>query len=149
MLASLLIATQGLMPSPTPLSIGVQGLLFIPVVPPVPINTIDLPGGGGRGREERKVTATVRGVRLVFSVANVEACAGSSIQIVGSSCFTNAGEAELCASTSTMVLGARTHASTNRPEIRFSMSFDVIGGEEENELEVYLMSQAAMSLMDD
>jgi len=149
MLASLLIATQGLMPSPTPLSIGVQGLLFISVVPPAPINPIDLPGGGGRGREERKVTATVRGVRLVFSVANVETCAGSSIQIVGSSCFTNAGEAELCASTSTMVLGARTHASANRPEIRFSMSFDVIGGEEENELEVYLMAQAAMGLMDD
>ena len=147
MLASLLIATQGLLPSPTPLSIGVQGLLFIPVVPP--INPIDLPGGGGRGREERKVTATVRGVRLVFSVANVEACAGSRIEIVGSSCFTNAGEAELCASTSTTVLGARTHASANRPEIRFSMSFDVIGGEEENELEVYLMAQAAMSLMDD
>jgi len=149
MLASLLIATQGLMPSPTPLSIGVQGLLFISVVPPVPVNPIDLPGGGGRGREERKVTSTVRGVRLVFSVANIEACAGSSIEIVGSSCFTNAGEAELCASTSTMVLGARTHASANRPEIRFSMSFDVIGGEEENELEVYLMAQAAMGLMDD
>jgi hypothetical protein len=29
------------------------------------------------------------------------------------------------------------------------MSFDVIGGEEENELEVYLMAQAAMALMDD
>ena len=149
MLASLLIATQGLMPSPTPLSIGSQGLLFISVVPPVPVNPIDLPGGGGRGREERKVTVTVRGVRLVFSVANVEACAGSRIEIVGSSCFTNAGEAELSASTSTTVMGARTHSSTNRPEIRFSMSFDVIGGEEENELEVYLMAQAAMGLLDD
>ena len=149
MLASLLIATQGLMPSPTPLSIGSQGLLFISVVPPVPINPIDLPGGGGRGREERKVTVTVRGVRLVFSVANVEACAGSRIEIVGSSCFANASEAELCASSSILVLGDRTHASTNRPELRFSMSFDVIGGEEENELEVYLMAQAAFKMLYD
>ena len=149
MLASLLIATQGLMPSPTPLSIGSQGLLFISVVPPVPINPIDLPGGGGRGREERKVTVTVRGVRLVFSVANVEACAGSRIEIVGSSCFANAGEADLAFSSSILVLGDRTHASANRPEIRFSMSFDVIGGEEENELEVYLMAQAAFKMLYD
>ena len=147
MLASLLIATQGLMPSPTPLSIGVQGLLFIPVVPP--INPIDLPGGGGREREERKVTIKVRGNRLVFSVANVEACAGSRIQVVGSSCFTNAGEAGLSISAKTTVLGSRNHAGVSRAGLSISSTFNVIGCEEENELEVYLMAQAAMALMDD
>jgi len=146
MLASLLIATQGLMPSPTPLSIGVQGLLFIPVVPP--INPIDLPGGGGREREERKVTIKVRGNRLVFSVANVDVCAGSRIQIVGSSCFTNAGEAGLSISAKTTVLGSRNHAGVSRAGISISSTFNVIGCEEENELEVYLMAQAAMALMD-
>jgi hypothetical protein len=147
MLASLLIATQGLMPSPTPLSIGVQGLLFIPVVPP--IAPTDLPGGGGRGREERKVTVKVRGNRLVFSVANVEACAGSRIQIVGSSCFSNVGEAGLSISAKTMVLGSRNHAGVSRAGLSISSTFNVIGCEEENELEVYLMAQAAMALMDD
>ena len=147
MLASLLIATQGLMPSPTPLSIGVQGLLFIPVVPP--INPIDLPGGGGREREERKVTIKVRGNRLVFSVANVEACAGSRIQIVGSSCFSNTGEAGLSISAKTTVLGSRNHAGVSRAGLSISSTFNVIGCEEENELEVYLMAQAAMGLMDD
>jgi hypothetical protein len=147
MLASLLIATQGLMPSPTPLSIGVQGLLFIPVVPP--INPIDLPGGGGREREERKVTIKVRGNRLVFSVANVEACAGSRIQVVGSSCFTNAGEAGLSISAKTTVLGSRNHAGVSRAGLSISSTFNVIGCEEENELEVYLMAQAAMALMGD
>jgi len=147
MLASLLIATQGLMPSPTPLSIGVQGLLFIPVVPP--INPIDLPGGGGREREERKVTIKVRGNRLVFSVANVEACAGSRIQVVGSSCFSNAGEAGLSISAKTTVLGSRNHAGVSRAGLSISSTFNVIGCEEENELEVYLMAQAAMALMDD
>ena len=147
MLVSLLIATQGLMPSPTPLSIGVQGLLFIPVVPP--INPIDLPGGGGRGREERKVTIKVRGNRLVFSVANVEVCAGSRIQVAGSSCFSNAGEAGLSISAKTTVLGSRNHAGVSRAELSISSTFNVIGCEEENELEVYLMAQAAMELMDD
>jgi hypothetical protein len=145
MLASLLIATQGLMPSPTPLSIGVQGLLFIPVVPP--INPIDLPGGGGREREERKVTIAVRGNRLVFSVANVEACAGSRIQVVGSSCFSNTGEAGLSISAKTTVLGSRNHAGVSRAGISISSTFNVIGCEEENELEVYLMAQAAMELL--
>ena len=147
MLASLLIATQGLMPSPTPLSIGVQGLLYVSVVPP--IAPTDLPGGGGRGREERKVTIKVRGNRLVFSVANVDICAGSRIQVVGSSCFTNAGEAGLSISAKTMVLGSRNHAGVSRAGLSISSTFNVIGCEEENELEVYLMAQAAMALMDD
>jgi hypothetical protein len=149
MLASLLIATQGLLPSPTPLSIGVQGLLYVSVVPPVPISPTDLPGGGGRGREERKVTVKVRGNRLIFSVANVEACAGSRIQIVGSSCFSNAGEAGLSISAKTTVLGSRNHAGVSRAGLSISSTFNVIGCEEENELEVYLMAQAAMALMDD
>jgi hypothetical protein len=149
MLASLLIATQGLMPSPTPLSIGVQGLLYVSVVPPVPISPTDLPGGGGRGREERKVTVKVRGNRLVFSVANVEACVGSRIQVVGSSCFSNAGEAGLSISAKTTVLGSRNHAGVSRAGLSISSTFNVIGCEEENELEVYLMAQAAMALMDD
>jgi len=147
MLASLLIATQGLMPSPTPISIGVQGLLFIPVVPP--IAPTDLPGGGGRGREDRKITVKVRGNRLVFSVANVDVCAGSRIQIVGSSCFSNAGEAGLSISAKTTVLGSRNHAGVSRAGLSISSTFNVIGCEEENELEVYLMAQAAMGLMDD
>jgi len=147
MLASLLIATQGLMPSPTPLSIGVQGLLFIPVVPP--ISPTDLPGGGGREREERKVTIKVRGNRLVFSVANVDVCAGSRIQVVGSSCFSNAGEAGISISAKTTVLGSRNHAGVSRAGLSISSTFNVIGCEEENELEVYLMAQAAMALMDD
>jgi hypothetical protein len=147
MLASLLIATQGLLPSPTPLSIGVQGLLFIPVAPP--IAPTDLPGGGGRGREERKVTIKIRGNRLVFSVANVEVCAGSRIQVAGSSCFSNAGEAGLSISTKTTVLGSRNHAGVSRAGLSISSTFNVIGCEEENELEVYLMAQAAMALMDD
>jgi len=47
------------------------------------------------------------------------------------------------------VLGSRNHAGVSRAGLSISSTFNVIGCEEENELEVYLMAQAAMALMDD
>jgi len=44
------------------------------------------------------------------------------------------------------VAGCTLKTSCAQPEIKFSMSFDVIGVGEENELEVYLMAQAAFEL---
>ena len=145
MLASLLIATQGLLPSPTPLSIGVQGLLFIPVAPP--IAPTDLPGGGGR-RDERKVTLYALGNRLRYSVGNVDISAGTRINVTGSAFNSRTSDAALSISASTTAKGNRNHAGTGRAGISISSTFDVVGCEEENELEVYLMAQAAMELMD-
>jgi len=79
----------------------------------------------------------------------VDVCAGSRIQVAGSSCFTNAGEAGLSISAKTTVLGSRNHAGVSRAGLSISSTFNVIGCEEENELEVYLMAQAAMALMGD
>jgi hypothetical protein len=147
MLASLLIATQGLLPSPTPLSIGVQGLLFVSVVPPVPITPTDLPGGGGR-RDERKVTLYALGNRLRYSVGNVDISAGTQINVTGSAFNSRTSDAALSISASTTAKGHRNHAGTGRVGISISSTFNVVGCEEENELEVYLMAQAAMELMD-
>jgi len=47
------------------------------------------------------------------------------------------------------VKGCTLKATCAQPEIKFSMSFNVIGCSEENELETYLMAQAAMGLMDE
>ena len=47
------------------------------------------------------------------------------------------------------VAGCKLKATCAQPEIKFSMSFNVIGCSEENELETYLMAQAAMGLMDE
>ena len=44
--------------------------------------------------------------------------------------------------------GCRLSAKTAAPKIRISSSFEIVGCEEENELEVYLMAIAAMELMD-
>jgi len=147
MLASLLIATQGLMPSPTPLSIGVQGLLFVSVIPPVPIAPTDLPGGGGR-RDERRVTLYALGNRLRYTVGSVDINAGTRINVTGSAFNSRTSDASLSISASTTAKGNRNHAGTGRAGVSISSTFDVVGCEEENELEVYLMAQAAMELMD-
>jgi len=145
MIASLLIATQGLLPSPTPLSIGVQGLLYIPVAPP--ITPTDLPGGGGR-RDERKVTLYALGNRLRYSVASVDICAGSRINVTGNVFNSCTSDAALSINASTTAKGNRNHTGTGSAGVSISSTFDVVGCEEENELEVYLMAQAAMELMD-
>ena len=142
MIASLLIATQGLLPSPTPLSIGVQGLIYIPTIKPT-----DLPGGGGR-RDERKVTLYALGNRLRYSVGSVDISAGTRINVTGSAFNSRASDASLSISASTTAKGNRNHAGTGRAGISISSTFDVVGCEEENELEVYLMAVAAMELMD-
>lgn len=147
MLASLLIATQGLLPSPSPLSIGVQGLLGAQIIPPVPITPTDLPGGGGR-RGERRVTLYAIGNRLRYSVASVDVCTGSRINVTGNAFNSCMSDAALSISASTTAKGTRNHAGTGRAGISISSTFDVVGCEEENELEVYLMAQAAMELMD-
>ena len=145
MIASLLIATQGLLPSPTPLSIGVQGLLYIPVVPP--IAPTDLPGGGGR-RDERRITLYALGNRLRYSVGSVDISAGSRINVTGSAFNYRTSDASLSISASMTAKGNRNHTGTGRAGVSISSAFDVVGCEEENELEVYLMAQAAMKLMD-
>lgn len=145
MIASLLIATQGLLPSPSPLPIGVQGLLYIPVAPP--IAPTDLPGGGGR-RDERKVTLYALGNRLRYSVGSVDISAGSLINVTGSAFNSRTSDAAFSISTSTTAKGNRNHTGTGRAGVSISSAFDVVGCEEENELEVYLMAQAAMELMD-
>ena len=50
-------------------------------------------------------------------------------------------------SVSVEVKGCTLKTSCAQPKVRFSMSFDVVGGEEENELETYLMAQAAFGML--
>ena len=47
-----------------------------------------------------------------------------------------------------VVAGCEATFSVGTPRVRISSVFEVVGCEEENELEVYLMAQAAMELMD-
>ena len=131
MINTLSIALNGLRIGADPLEIAVQGFLMEPE--PTPI--IEPTGGfflvpvwprhepvKPQKRKTRDVSVEVRGCTLRALVDDVDA---------GEVCNGN---------TATFSVGA--------PRVRISSTFHVIGCEEENELEVYLMAQAAMELMD-
>jgi len=99
-------------------------------------------------RDERKVTLYALGNRLRYSVGSVDISAGSRINVTGSAFNSRTSDASLSISASTTAKGNRNHTGTGRAGVSISSTFDDDGCEEENELEVYLMAQAAMELMD-
>ena len=131
MISTLSIALNGLRLGADTLEIGVQGFLMQPE--PTPI--IEPTGGfflvpvwpqhkwiTPKKKSRRDVSVMVEGCTLRASVDSVDA-----------------GE---------VVAGCEATFSVGTPRVRISSVFEVVGCEEENELEVYLMAQAAMELMD-
>jgi hypothetical protein len=131
MISTLSIALNGLRIGADPLEIAVQGFLMEPE--PTPI--IEPTGGfflvpvwpqhkwiETKKKSRRDVSVMVQGCTLRASVDSVDA-----------------GE---------VVAGCEATFSVGTPRVRISSVFEVVGCEEENELEVYLMAQAAMELMD-
>jgi hypothetical protein len=144
MLASLLIATQGLMPSPTPLSIGVQGLLFISVVPPVPINPIDLPGGGGGERLRKDTIVSVRGnkIRITCHAPSIEV--SSSFKVEGCRTGVNLSEIGIDCLAMVEAIGTRTHLCSSRVRQRISTSFEIVGCAPDDEAQIMAVVQSAL-----
>ena len=132
MISPLSIALNGLRIGADTLEIGVQGFL----VQPEPTPAIFEPVGGfylvpvmpphkwitPKKKSRRDVSVMVQGCTLRASVDDV-----------------NAGE---------VCNGNTATFSVGTARVRISSVFEVVGCEEENELEVYLMAQAAMELMD-
>ena len=132
MISTLSIALNGLRIGADPLEIAVQGFLM----EPEPAPAIFEPVGGfylvpvmpphkwieTKKTKRRDVSIEVQGCTLRTSVDSVDA-----------------GE---------VVAGCEARFSVGTPSVRISSTFHVVGCEEENELEVYLMAQAAMELMD-
>ena len=135
MISTLSIALNGLRIGADPLEIGIQG--FLVQKEPTPI--IEPTGGfflvpvwprhewiTTKKKKTRDVSVMVQGCTIRTSASDVEA-------------------GEVCR---IEVQGCTLSATCAEPEIKFSCSIDIVGCEEENELEVYLMAQAAMELMD-
>jgi hypothetical protein len=144
-LTSLLIATQGLLPSPTPLSIGTQGLLQIPSGPPPPpiVAPRDLPGGFYRERQ-RVVVEIKRGVVGKLKVGEAQVVVSASVPVDGVAASPNAGQIALSISAQVPVTGMATNISANRIKPHISTSFEIVGCREENELEILMLAHAAL-----
>jgi hypothetical protein len=142
-LTSLLIATQGLLPSPTPLSIGTQGLLQIPSGPPPAIAPRDLPGGLYRERQ-RVVVEIKRGVVGKLKVGSPQVQISSAVAVSGVQASPAIGPVALSISAQVPVTGMATNISANRIKPEISTSFEIVGCREENELEILMLAQAAL-----
>jgi hypothetical protein len=147
-LTSLLIATQGLLPSPTPLSIGTQGLLQIPSgpPPPPPVITPDQSGNFGRFGRYEKSPVIVRVNGVVASIV------GSSVEIRISACITSPGT-QACIGlqapsqhigATTDIIGCTQNLSASRIKPQISTAFELVGCIEENEAEIRALAQAAL-----
>jgi hypothetical protein len=142
-LTSLLIATQGLLPSPTPLSIGAQGLLQIDSGPPPPPPVVarNLPGGF-TSRPIRKVE--IRGVTAKLTTSGVEVTISASVQAQGNRAAAQAGTPSQHISTALMAQGNTTNLSANRIKPSISTSFEIVGCEEDDEAAIRMLAQAAL-----
>lgn len=134
MINTISIALNGLRIGADPLEISVQGFLVQPEPTPAPFEPVGgfylvpvwprhEPVKRQSRKKNRDVSVMVEGCTLRTSVDEIDA-----------------GE---------VVEGCEATFSVAVPDVRASCTIFVVGCEEENELEVYLMAQAAMALMDD
>jgi hypothetical protein len=142
-LTSLLIATQGLLPSLTPLSIGSQGLLQTGAPPPPAIAPRDLPGGLYRERQ-RVVVEIKHGVTGKLKVGSTQVQISSAVAVSGVQASPAIAPVALSISAQVPVTGMATNISANRTKPHISTSFEIVGCREENEIEILMLAQAAL-----
>ena len=145
-LTSLLIATQGLLPTPTPLEIGTQGLLTVGAPPPPPVVGRDLPGAFGR-IEDRKVVVKITGTKATLRSSNL-------IEIIISACVDVEGTIDriagkICAPSVHLgaiaeVAGNVQNFSAMRVKPTISTSFTIVGCAQEDEAQIRALAQAAL-----
>jgi hypothetical protein len=143
-LTSLLIATQGLLPSPTPLSIGSQGLLQTgeaPPPPPPPIVGRDLPGGFV-SRPVQKVK--IRGNQLRISAGEVAVKISSRVALQGNRAATELSSPSARISAYLEATGNAQDISAGRAKQRISTAFEIVGCGSDDEAEIRLLAQVAL-----
>ena len=136
-LTSLLIATQGLLPSPTPLSIGSQGLLQTGEIPPTP-PPIVVPDSGGtythfRRYDRPAVVVKINGVVGNFTTASVEIAISAQVQTGSTRLKASATQPTYHLGATTDLIGCTHNLSASRIKPHVSTSFRLVGCKEQDQ----------------
>jgi hypothetical protein len=130
-LTSLLIATQGLLPSPTPLSISSQGLLQTGEIPPTP-PPIVVPEAGGtythfRRYDRPAVVVKTNGVVGNFTTSSVEIAISARVETGSTKLRATATKPTYHLGATTDVVGCTSNLSASRLKPQVSTSFRLVG----------------------
>ena len=136
-LTSLLIATQGLLPSPTPISIGSQGLLQIDSGPPPPPPVV-VPEVGGtythfRRYDRPAVVVKTNGVVGNFTTASVEIAISARVEAGSTRLNAKATQPTYHLGATTDLIGCTHNLSASRIKPHVSTSFQLVGCKEQDQ----------------
>lgn len=146
-LTSLLIATQGLLPSPTPISIGSQGLLQTGTVPPVPI-VVSQSGGTYthfRRYDRPAVIVKTNGVVGNLTTASVEIAISARVVAGSTRLKARATQPTYHIGATTEVAGCTSNLSASRLKPHISTSFRLVGCIEQNQEIIRALATAALA----
>ena len=147
-LTSLLIATQGLLPSPTPLSISSQGLLQTGEIPPTP-PPIVVPEVGGtythfRRYERPAVIVKTNGVVGNLTTASVEIAISARVQTGSTRLKASATQPTYHLGATTDLIGCTHNLSASRIKPHVSTSFRLVGCKEQDQNIIRALATAAL-----
>ena len=147
-LTSLLIATQGLLPSPTPLSIGSQGLLQTGEIPPTPPPVV-VPEVGGTYTHFRRydlpaVVVKTNGVVGNFTTASVEIAISARVKTGSTKLKASATQPTYHLGATTDLIGCTHNLSASRIKPHVSTSFRLVGCREQDQNIIRALATAAL-----
>ena len=136
-LTSLLIATQGLLPSPTPLSIGSQGLLQTGEAPPTPPPVVVLEVGGTythfRRYDRPAVVVKTNGVVGNLTTKSVEIAISARVETGSTRLKARTTKPTYHLSATIDIVGCTHNLSASRIKPHVSTSFRLVGCKEQDQ----------------
>ena len=147
-LTSLLIATQGLLPSPTPISIGSQGLLQTGEIPPTPPPIVVVDSGGTythfRRYDRPAVIGKTNGVVGNLTTASVEIAISAQVQTGSTRLKASATQPTYHLGATTDLVGCTHNLSASRIKPHVSTSFRLVGCKEQDQNIIRALATAAL-----